>query len=209
MKILKFGGTSVGKPERMQMVSDIITKGNDQKIVVLSAVSGTTNSLVQIGENLYQNNKVEALALINSLYTSYEEFLKVLYKQDQFYQKGKEAVDKQFGVIRNMVEAPFTDKEERLLLAQGELMSTQMFSHFLSENGVKNTLLWALDFMSVDEDHEPEIPAISSKLKKILADNPDGGLFITQGYICLNSRGEVDNLKRKVLCGKNGHDWNR
>lgn len=196
MKILKFGGTSVGKPERMQMVSDIITKGNDQKIVVLSAVSGTTNSLVQIGENLYQNNKVEALALINILYTSYEEFLKVLYKQDQFYQKGKEAVDKQFSVIRKMVEAPFTDKEERLLLAQGELMSTQMFSHFLSENGVKNTLLWALDFMSVDEDHEPEIPAISSKLKKILADNPDGGLFITQGYICLNSRGEVDNLKR-------------
>ena len=164
MKVLKFGGTSVGKPERMQMVSDIITKGDGQKIVVLSAVSGTTNSLVQIGELLYKNNKIKAVSQIETLYVQYEDFLKILYKKDEFYKKGKEAVDKQFGIIRKMVESPFTDLEERLLLAQGELMSTQMFSLFLTENGTKNTLLWSLDFMSVDEGHEPELPSISSKL---------------------------------------------
>jgi aspartate kinase len=196
MKVLKFGGTSVGKPERMQMVSDIITQGDGQKIVVLSAVSGTTNSLVQIGETLYQNNKVEAIAQIDKLYAQYEEFLKILYKKDEFLIKGKEAVDKQFTVIRGMVQNPFTDLEERLLLAQGELMSTQMFSLFLSENGTKNTLLWSLDFMSVDEDHEPDLPSISAKLNKIVNENPDGGIFIAQGYICLNAVGEVDNLKR-------------
>ncbi len=196
MKILKFGGTSVGKPERMQMVSDIITKGDDKKIVVLSAVSGTTNSLVQIGENLYEKNNGEADNLIETLYAQYEAFLKILYKKDEFYLKGKEVVDKQFDIVRAMVGEPFTDLEERLLLAQGELMSTQMFSLFLSENGVKNTLLWSLDFMSVDADHEPDLVSIATKLNKIVADNPNGGIFITQGYICLNSKGEVDNLKR-------------
>ena len=196
MKVLKFGGTSVGKPERMQMVSDIITKGDEQKVVVLSAVSGTTNSLVQIGEALYAGNTEEASKLIETLYASYEVFLKDLYNQDEYFQKGKQAVDTQFGVIRDMLAKPFTDVEERLLLAQGELMSTQMFSHFLTENGIKNSLLWALNFMSVDEDHEPELDKISEKLEKILADNPDRGLYITQGYICLNSKGEVDNLKR-------------
>jgi aspartate kinase len=196
MKVLKFGGTSVGKPERMQMVSDIITKDDGQKIVVLSAVSGTTNSLVQIGESLYQNNKVEALAQIDTLYTQYEAFLKVLYKKDEFYIKGKKAVEKQFTIIKGMVEKPFTDLEERLLLAQGELMSTQMFSFFLSENGTENTLLQSLDFMSVDNDHEPNLPSIANKLNTIISENSTGGIFIAQGYICLNSNGEVDNLKR-------------
>lgn len=196
MKVLKFGGTSVGKPERMQMVSDIITKGEGQKIVVLSAVSGTTNSLVQIGEALYNNKKADAITQIDTLYAQYEGFLKILYKQDEFYTKGKKAVDTQFAVIRGMVEKPFTDLEERLLLAQGELMSTQMFSLFLTENGTKNTLLWSLDFMSVDEDHEPELNKISSKLNQIIDANPDGGIFIAQGYICMNAHNEVDNLKR-------------
>ena len=196
MKVLKFGGTSVGKPERMQMVSDIITKGDDKKIVVLSAVSGTTNSLVQIGEALYKSNKVEAIAQIDTLYSQYEDFLKILYKQENFLKQGKEAVYNQFDVIRSLVEKPFTDLEERLLLAQGELMSTQMFSLFLTENGTKNTLLWSLDFMSVDEDHEPQLNAISAKLNKIIEDSPEGGIFIAQGYICRNANGEVDNLKR-------------
>ena len=196
MKVLKFGGTSVGKPERMQMVSDIITKDDDKKVVVLSAVSGTTNSLVQIGESLYQQNKVEAVAQIDALYAQYEEFLKILYKKDEFLKKGKKAVDTQFGIIKAMVEKPFTDFEERILLAQGELMSTQMFSLFLTENGTKNTLLWSLDFMSVDADHEPQLPSIAAKLNKIIAENPEEGIFIAQGYICRNARGEVDNLKR-------------
>ena len=196
MRVLKFGGTSVGKPENMQMVSDIINRDDEQKIVVLSAVSGTTNSLVAIGEELYNSNKSQAIILIDDLYAKYQPFLSSLYKQDEFYQKGKAAVDTQFEVIRGMVESPFTDKEERLLLAQGELMSTQMFAHFLTENGFDNNLIWALDFMSVDEDHEPDMSAIRPKLAEVVKANKGVKLLITQGYICMNAENEVDNLKR-------------
>lgn len=196
MKILKFGGTSVGSPERMNQVKDLITKDNDKKIVVLSAVSGTTNALVQINESLYKKDKTDASNQIEALYQKYEVFVEGLYSTEAGKQKGKEVVDTQFTIIRNVLSADFTDVEERLMLAQGELISTQLFQHFLTEKGVQSELLWALDFMSIDADDEPEVPAISNKLKAILAEKPNTTIFITQGYICMNHLNEVDNLKR-------------
>ncbi len=196
MKIYKFGGTSVGKPERMRQVKELITRDDEQKIVVLSAVSGTTNSLVEIGDTLYSNDKVKAVSLIDALYAKYEDFIKELYTEEAFYNKGKEVIVKQFDVIRGLVEKTFSSVEERLLLAQGELISTQLFVHFLAQVGVEAELLWALDFMSVDEYHEPELAKISSKLTEVLAKTKKVQIYVTQGYICMNPDNEVDNLKR-------------
>lgn len=195
MKILKFGGTSVGKPERMRQVLDLITRDNDEKIVVLSAVSGTTNSLVAIGETLYKKNKNKAELLINDLYAKYINFIKDLYPSDEFRSKGKEVIDKHFGVIRGFLLVDFTDKEERLLLAQGELISTQLFTHFCHQEKTDVELIWALDFMSIDENFEPQLPSISQRLTSVLK-STKSKIMVTQGYICQNSDNEVDNLKR-------------
>lgn len=196
MKVLKFGGTSVGSPERMGQVMDIITRDEESKIVVLSAVSGTTNALVQINEALYKRDKIEAENLINTLYDKYVVFVDELYATDAKKEVGTTIINKQFEIIKNTLTADFTDVEERLMLAQGELISTQLFHTFLAEKGLESELLWALDFMSIDEDDEPELPQITKKLSAILESKKSTKLFITQGYICMNHLNEVDNLKR-------------
>lgn len=196
MKIYKFGGTSVGKPERMRQVKDLITKDDDQKIIVLSAVSGTTNFLVGIGETLAAKNIDKASQLIDSLYVSYEEFIQTLFPIQEFHSKGKEILEKQFAVIKGFLNIPFTGVEERLLLAQGELISTQLFITFLAQEGVEAEMLWALDFMSINEYNEPELDKISEKLTTTLANTKKVQLYVTQGYICMNPDNEVDNLKR-------------
>lgn len=195
MKVLKFGGTSVGSPERMGQVMDIITRDEDAKIVVLSAVSGTTNSLVQINDAFYKKDKSSAKQLIEALYDKYLPFVDGLYIKDENKAIGLEIVKKQFEVLRGVLELDFTDVEERLILAQGELISTQLFQNFLAEKNIESELLWSLDFMSINEDDEPEIPQISKKLTAIL-EGKSTKLFIAQGYICMNSSNEVDNLKR-------------
>lgn len=195
MKVLKFGGTSVGKPERMRQVAELITKDSDAKIVVLSAVSGTTNSLVGIGEALYKKNKSKAEQLIDDLYQSYKVFIADLYPSTQHREKGKEVIDKHFGVIKGLLLVDFTDKEERLLLAQGELISTQLFTHFCEQEKIEAELIWALDFMSIDENFEPDVKSIRKKITPIL-EKSNSKIFITQGFICKNQEDEVDNLKR-------------
>lgn len=196
MKVLKFGGTSVGKPERMSQVREIITKDSDDKIVVLSAVSGTTNSLVQIGECLYNKNRSKAQSLVEALKESYYEFIKELYTEEKYHTAGKEIVEKQFAVIAEMLDKDFTYVEERLLLAQGELLSTQMFVQYLKQERIDAELLWALDFMSIDEHNEPDLTAITSNIAKVLKKAPKASIYITQGFICINPANEVDNLKR-------------
>lgn len=195
MKILKFGGTSVGKPERMRQVAELITRDSDSKIVVLSAVSGTTNSLVGISEALYQRNKGRAVTLVDELYESYKVFIGTLYLQQEFLEQGKVIVDRHFEIIHAMISDHFTDKEERILLAQGELISTQLFTCFCRQEGIDAELIWALDFMSTDEFSEPELPKISEKLKDVVS-NTKSKILITQGFVCVNYDGEVDNLKR-------------
>ena len=197
MQVWKFGGTSVGKPERMHSIRNLITEDGNRKIVVLSALSGTTNTLLSIAESLKVNNDAEANQKINDLYAHYEAFIKELYKTKEGYEKGKAIIDKEFSFIRSLVSIkPFTLKQEKEIVAEGELLSTQMFEAYLQEEGVSSALLPALDFMLIDADNEPVLKFTEEKLGAILSQLSDKQIFITQGFICRNPRGEVDNLKR-------------
>ncbi|PKV62987.1 aspartate kinase [Pontibacter ramchanderi] len=195
MKVLKFGGTSVGSAERMKAVADLINDGSP-KIVVLSAMSGTTNQLVQIAETLYQNANQEANALIDALHDKYKQVVAELYATDKKKKEALELISIHFDHIRSFTLDLFTIYEERAVLAQGELLSTALFQFFLEEQGIASVLLPALNFMKIDENEEPDNAYISKNLKLELEKHPGVNLFITQGYICRNAFGEVDNLKR-------------
>lgn len=195
MKILKFGGTSVGSPERMTKLLDIINPSEEQ-IVVLSAVSGTTNSLVEISAKLLKEDKKGGVELIDALHSKYKVFVDELLPAAEFNAEGHEVIDYHFGFLTQLSHDLFTSIEEKIVLAQGELISTTLYHIYLKSIGVPSVLLPALDFMKTDADNEPDIPYISAHLKPILAQYPDNKLFITQGYICRNSFGEVDNLRR-------------
>ena len=197
MQVWKFGGTSVGKPERMHSIKNLITEDGNRKIVVLSALSGTTNALIAIGESLKSHNDAEATQKINELYAHYESFIKELYSTEAGYAEGKAIIEKEFSFIRSLVNIkPFSVKQEKEIVAEGELLSTQMFEAYLREEGVNAALLPALDFMLIDADNEPVLKFTEEKLGAILGQLTDKQIFITQGFICRNPRGEVDNLKR-------------
>src|SRR5690606_35789734 len=195
MKILKFGGTSVGSAQRIKGLLDIVNP-TDRQIVVLSAVAGTTNALVEIGHAFLAGKTEEALDLIAQHKTKYEELIKELFATEQGLEKGKNLIDYHFNYIASLGNEMFTPIEEKITLAQGELLSTTLFHFHLEEIGVPSVLLPALDFMKIDEDNEPMVPYIGEKLAALLAEHPDNTLFITQGYICRNSFGEIDNLRR-------------
>lgn len=196
MKIMKFGGTSVGKPERMHQVKDLITCGDEPTIVVLSALSGTTNALVGIGEALAAANKTLAKERIDALHAHYKAFFPELLQTAAAHAKAEEIINEHFEFLNILLRISFNEAINRDILAQGELLSTKLFFTLLEELQIPAVFLPALDFMSIDENSEPELSKISEKLKAILAQNPKGRLFITQGYICKNHRNEVDNLKR-------------
>ncbi|OCX53437.1 aspartate kinase [Mucilaginibacter sp. PPCGB 2223] len=195
MKVLKFGGTSVGSPERMKKLLDIIDPSQKQ-IVVLSAVSGTTNGLVEIGQAYLKSDKPQAAQLIAALKAKYEDFIKELYLKTEFLVLGKEVIDYHFDLLSSLANDFFTGIEDKIILAQGEQLSTTLYHVYLQELGVKSVLLPALDFMKIDEDGEPDIDYIATHLKPLLQKHGDNKLFITQGYICRNAFGEVDNLRR-------------
>ena len=195
MKVLKFGGTSVGKPERMHSVAELIT-GSDRKLVVLSAVSGTTNALVAISNSLLSNNLEQAKTQIEQLFNPYLQFITDLYKTESALKKGQEIVKQHYNLVLSLVGKKFTDIETRVLLAEGELISTQLFQEYLIEGNFNSVLLPALDFMKIDADNEPDLKFIEEKLNLEIAKYPDAQYFITQGYICRNPSGETDNLKR-------------
>jgi aspartate kinase len=197
MQVWKFGGTSVGKPERMHSIRQLITSTKTRKIVVLSALSGTTNALISIGESAKANEDKEAIKRINALKDHYDTFLKELYETEEGLAKGQTIVDNEFSFIRSLIGVkPFTSKQEKELVAEGELLSTQMFEAYLAEQGENSILLPALEFMRIDTEGEPEMAIIEERLTTILNQHPDKKLIITQGFICRNPRGEVDNLKR-------------
>ena len=196
MKIMKFGGTSVGKPERMHQVSQLITKDAESKIVVLSALSGTTNSLVEISNSLADSNRMAAKQKIDALEAHYRSFVLDLVKQAANIEKANAIVSEHFEFLNIILRISFSEALNKDILAQGELMSTKLFCVYLEEQGIDHLLLPALEFMSIDANEEPNLPAIRAKLTAILAANTNKNIFITQGYICRNIRGEVDNLKR-------------
>jgi len=195
MKVLKFGGTSVGSAQRMKEVSNLILDGQ-KKIVVLSAMSGTTNTLVEISEYLYKRNPDAANETINKLSLKYEAVIEELYATKEFKAKANEIVDAHFNHIRNFTGNLYTLFEEKVVLAQGELLSTNLFTNYLLEQGVKAVLLPALEYMRVDKNGEPDTDYIKENLSKQLAKYPEADIFITQGFICLNAYGEIDNLQR-------------
>ena len=195
MKVLKFGGTSVGSAQRMKEVAKLICDG-DRKIVVLSAMSGTTNSLVEISDYLYKKNPDGANEIINKLALKYYDHIDELYATDAYKQKATELVKSHFDYIRSFTKDLFTLFEEKVVLAQGELISTGMMNLFLNECGVNSVLLPALDYMRTDKNAEPDPLYIKEKLSKMLEQHTDAQLFITQGYICRNAYGEIDNFQR-------------
>ena len=195
MKVLKFGGTSVGSPERMKKLLDIIDV-SERQIVVLSAVSGTTNSLVEIGQAYLAGDKPKTTQLITVLKDKYETFIKELFAKPEFLAQGKEVIDYHFSLLSNFANDLFTPVEDKIVLAQGELLSTTLYHVYLKEIGIPSVLLPALDFMKIDEDNEPIVDYITEHITPLLNKYPDNKLFITQGYICRNSFGEIDNLRR-------------
>ena len=195
MKVLKFGGTSVGSAQRMRDVAKLICDGN-QKIVVLSAMSGTTNSLVEISDYLYKKNHDGANEVINRLLEKYTGVVNELYDTQEYKDKANELIRSYLNYIRSLVKDLFTLFEERVILAQGELLSTGMMNLYLNETGVKSAIIPALDYMRTDKNAEPDPVYIKEKLKIQLDKNPDAEIYITQGFICLNAYGEIDNLQR-------------
>ena len=195
MKVLKFGGTSVGSPERMKNVSTLITDGNKQ-IVVLSAMSGTTNSLVEISDYYYKGNSDAASQLILALEQKYHSVIDELLANEESRKKAYDIVGNEFNIIRSFANKTFTLAGEKSILARGEIISTNLVQLYHEEIGVKSVLLNALDFMRVDADGEPIPSEIESRISKVLAQYPSTTLFITQGFICVNPNEEIDNLKR-------------
>jgi aspartate kinase len=196
MKVMKFGGTSVGKPERMQQVCELITKGNEPVITVLSALSGTTNALVTIGDAMAAGKRELAKENIDKLESHYQSFIKDLLKKEFTYNKARAIVNEHFEFLNIILKISFSEALSKDILAQGELLSTKIFSTYLEENGIEHALLPALEFMSIDANDEPQVPSIKNRLATLLKHHEGKRLFVTQGYICRNARGEVDNLKR-------------
>ena len=195
MKVMKFGGTSVGSAQRMQGVASLINDGED-KIVVLSAMSGTTNSLVEICGYLANNNPEGANEVINKLEGLYRKHINELYSTEQYKQQTVELVKDVFNYLRSFTKQLFTSIEERIILAQGEIISTNMVTNYLKEQGVSTHLIAALDYMRTDKNGEPDSAYIKEKLTDVLANSPKVQIYITQGFICRNINGEIDNLQR-------------
>jgi aspartate kinase len=196
MKVMKFGGTSVGSPERMKNVASLITKSGEPTFVVLSAMSGTTNSLVEISDYLYKKNPDGANEVINTLEKKYMKHVDELYTTGEWKEKTCQFLHEEFDYLRSFTKDLFTSFEEKSIVAQGEVISTNMMTNYLKEQGLKAVLLSALDFMRTDKNAEPDPQYIKEKLGTIMDEKKGYQLYITQGFICRNAYGEVDNLQR-------------
>lgn len=196
MKVMKFGGTSVGSPKRMKHVASLVTESGETTFIILSAMSGTTNSLIEISEYLYKKNPEGANEIINKLETKYLQHVEDLYVTDEYKQKTRDFLHAEFNYLRSFTKGFFTSFEEKNIVAQGEIMSTNMVANYLQESGFKTVLLNALNFMRTDKNSEPDLLYIKEKLADIMKKNIGSQIYISQGFICRNAYGEVDNLQR-------------
>ena len=196
MKIMKFGGTSVGTPQRMKEVTALVTKSGEPVFVVLSAMSGTTNSLVEISDYLYKKNPDGANEVINALEQKYYRHLPELYTTEEYQTLTKDFLSEEFDYLRSFTKELFTSFEEKSIVAQGEMMSTNMVVNYMKENGINAVLLNALDFMRTDKNAEPDPVYIKEKLGALMEKNAGAQVYVTQGFICRNAYGEIDNLQR-------------
>ena len=196
MKVMKFGGTSVGTPDRMKEVTELVTKSGEPVFVVLSAMAGTTNSLVEIADYLYKKNPEGANEVINQLERKYMKHVDELYTKDATKEQTREFLVSEMNYLRSFTKELFTSFEEKSIVAQGEMMSTNMVVNYMQEKGIKAVLLNALDFMRTDKNSEPDPVYIKEKLSAIMEKNEGNQVYITQGFICRNAYGEIDNLQR-------------
>ena len=196
MKVMKFGGTSVGSPDRMKEVTELVTKSGEPVFVVLSAMAGTTNSLVEIADYLYKKNPDGANEVINQLERKYMKHVDELYTKDATKEQTREFLISEMNYLRSFTKELFTSFEEKSIVAQGEMMSTNMVVNYMQEQGIKAVLLNALDFMRTDKNSEPDPVYIKEKLAAIMEKNEGNQVYITQGFICRNAYGEIDNLQR-------------
>ena len=196
MKVMKFGGTSVGSPDRMKEVTKLVTKSGESVFVVLSAMSGTTNSLVEISDYLYKKNPEGANEVINALERKYMKHIDELYSTNEMKETTREFIVNEMNYLRSFTKELFTSFEEKSIVAQGEMMSTNMVVNYMKEQGIQAILLNALDFMRTDKNSEPDPTYIREKLSSIIEKNEGYQVYITQGFICRNAYGEVDNLQR-------------
>ena len=196
MKVMKFGGTSVGTPQRMKEVTALVTKSGEPVFVVLSAMSGTTNSLVEISDYLYKKNPDGANEVINALEQKYYRHLPELYTTEEYQTLTKDFLSEEFDYLRSFTKELFTSFEEKSIVAQGEMMSTNMVVNYMKENGINAVLLNALDFMRTDKNAEPDTVYIKEKLGALMEKNAGAQVYVTQGFICRNAYGEIDNLQR-------------
>ena len=193
---MKFGGTSVGTPARMKEVTELITKSGEPVFVVLSAMSGTTNSLVEISNYLYKKNPEGANEVINNLERKYMKHIDELYSTDEMKSKTKDFLVMEMNYLRSFTKELFTSFEEKSIVAQGEMISTNMVVNYMLEKGINAVLLNALDFMRTDKNSEPDPTYIKEKLSAIMEKNEGYQVYVTQGFICRNAYGEIDNLQR-------------
>jgi aspartate kinase len=196
MKVMKFGGTSVGTPQRMKDVASLVTKSEEPVFVVLSAMSGTTNSLVEISDYLYKKNPDGANEVINKLEQKYLRHVEELFSTDETKEQTRQFLRDEFNYLRSFTKELFTSFEEKSIVAQGEMLSTNMMVNYMKEQGVNAVLLNALDFMRTDKNAEPDPSYIKEKLLAIMHNNEGQQVYLTQGFICRNAYGEIDNLQR-------------
>lgn len=195
MKVLKFGGTSVGSVENMRAVMQLIADGN-QKLVVLSAMSGTTNSLVEIANYLQKKNKDAARQVISQLEQKYNKVVNDIFQTSEKKKKGKVLVSDIFQTLKSFTSGDFNEVGENTVVAQGELLSTALFTELMLENGYKTVYLPALDFMKIDSDKAADSYFIRENIARVLQNAETADYYITQGFICRNAEGNIDNLQR-------------
>lgn len=195
MKVLKFGGTSVGSPDNMRAVMNLIADG-EQKLVVLSAMSGTTNALVEISNYLHKKNKATASVRIGDLEARYKKVIAELFVTPESKKDGLQIIKNSFETMRSFTSGQFNLVGENTILAQGEIISTQLFTVLMIENGYNTKLISALEFMKIDEDKSADLPYIRKHIKPVIEAAGNADYYITQGFICLNDNNEIDNLQR-------------
>lgn len=196
MKVQKFGGTSVGSPQRIRDVASLISSFGGRNIIVLSAMSGTTNTLLEITEDLKEKEKEKAFHIIDALEEKYREVVEELYNSEKAKKQASEIIDKIFSEIRSLANKPYSISSEKEIVSKGELISTNLMYLYMLEQDMNVALVSALDFMMVDENGEPDFNYIGEKLNKILNSLEGYNTVITQGFICRNPKGEIDNLLR-------------
>ena len=196
MKVMKFGGTSVGSPVRMQNVAKLVTASEERVFLVLSAMSGTTNSLLEISNYLYKKNTDGANEIINRLEEKYLQHIEELYSTDKWKNETRNFIREIFTYLRSFTKELFTSFEEKSIVAQGEILSTNMMANYMKEQGYNVALVSALDFMRTDKNSDPDPVYIKNKLGTVLDNHKDVQVLITQGFICRNAYGEIDNLQR-------------